>query len=214
MIAEALALTFVGTQNLVQFAQSQWRNERGFEIQDAYKWLYQATLGAEHAMDDYSGLKHWMDDEWHGLSRESSEPLEVWLTPDGSLRRINLRPYKKAGGDPDMLSALFFESGTHFHRPKSEFIHSWKSLGEILRQRRIGHLRHADWKRLDRATGRKAYPAIDHSKWYIHLSHPAYRVILGSLWLPNFQSRGHELLGDEQAIDLHLGTGGILRFNK
>ena len=153
-------------------------------IEDAYKWLFHATMGGEHAVTDDAGPRSWMDREWGGLSLPlRSEPESQPLRPDGKIVRVNMRPYKARGGDSEMLLAVFVESAKRFKSDKKEFVREWQALGLFLRAAKVGHLSATSWAKLDREMLPLGYPAIHHSAEYEKVYRPAYRVVLGELWV-------------------------------
>jgi hypothetical protein len=171
---------------LLLFALAQWRKEPAIEIEDAYKWLYHATLGGEHAVSDDDGPRAWLDREWPILGKpRRAEPLVTKLRPDGKVIRINLRRYRANGGDREMLLAIFVTSASQFHASRQSFRVEWDALGRELRTRRHGKLTFPAWERLDAGTRPRGFPAIDHSAGYERACQPAYRVVLGSLWIPD-----------------------------
>lgn len=168
---------------ILTHAIAHWQAEPEIEIEDAYKWLYHATLGGEHAVLDDAGPRRWMDREWQGLGELlPGEPDLVKLRPDGQLIRVNLRPYKAAGGDKETLLQVFVASARRFHAARSAFEAEWFLLGETLREDPIGRLTRAEWDRVDEQTKAAGYPAIEHSKAYLEARIPAYRVVLAELW--------------------------------
>lgn len=182
--------------DLLEFALARWRTEPAMRIEDAYKWLYHATMGADHAVDDYEGARSWLLREWSGLGQRAGEPEVVPLTPDGRWIRINLRPFRDRGGDPEFLAALFFMSGQGPRASLSGFQREWHRLGEYLRRRPLPRIGRRDWSRLDREAASKGYPAIHHSSAYSKERAPAYRVIRGDLWLgERGEARGVEIPG-------------------
>lgn len=151
-------------------------------IEDAYKWLYHATLGGEHAVTSMDQTRRWMNREWAELgSPFVREPVRVPLTPDGTLLRVNLRPYKAKGGDPEMMTAMFFLSAQSFRGDKREFVEVWRELGGLLRRKSVGKMGYWDWARLDRQV-RPDYPAIHHSATFERSARPAYRVVQREVW--------------------------------
>lgn len=169
---------------LLDHAQAMWRRQPATRIEDAYKWLFHATQGGDHAVRDDSGPRQWMDREWATLGNPlPDEPLVVPLDPQGRLIRVNLRPYRAMGGDKEMLLALFVASAQEFRPERRTFRAEWRSLGKRLQKHEIGGLTYPEWVRLDRATRAEGYPAIEHSETYLRKAKPAYRVILGSLWV-------------------------------
>ncbi|HSI73687.1 MAG TPA: hypothetical protein VK934_10975 [Fimbriimonas sp.] len=168
--------------DLLAFSVVEWRKTPEMRIEDAYKWLFHATLGGEHAVTDDSGPRRWMDREWAGLGKPFRfEPEVVPLRPDGKIVRINLRPYKVKGGDREMLLALFVESAKRFRSDKSDFVHEWIGLGQLLKRRAIGKVNRASWTKLDAALKPLGYPATHHSESYEKSYRPAYRVVLREL---------------------------------
>lgn len=170
--------------DLLRFAIPRWRSETKMGIEDAYKWLFHASQGGDHAVgEDDAGPRRWMTREWATLGPpQKGEPEVVPLDKEGRLIRINLRPYRARGGDPEMLLALFVASARQFRPDPSAFRTAWAELGDQLKRGRIGKLSYPEWVRLDRETRPVGYPAIHHSSRYETARKPAYRVILGSLW--------------------------------
>ncbi|HSI72224.1 MAG TPA: hypothetical protein VK934_03535 [Fimbriimonas sp.] len=168
--------------DLLTFSIVEWRKTPEMRIEDAYKWLFHATLGGEHAVTDDTGPRRWMDREWASLGRPfRSEPEVVPLRPDGNIVRINLRPYKAKGGDREMVLALFVESAKRFRTDKSDFVREWIGLGKALKRRKVGKLDISAWTKLDANLKPHGYPAIDHSWSYERSYRPAYRVVLREL---------------------------------
>ena len=147
-------------------------------IEDAYKWLFHATRGGEHAIADETAVRQWLDQEWAALGPpQSGEPLWTPLTADGRIGRLNLRPFKAQGGSADDLHAAFLASADSFDASPARFRAAWKALGRALSKNPQGRLTHSEWRRLDRAMRAQGYPAIHHSPEYEQSRHPAYRVL-------------------------------------
>lgn len=178
------ALLALGIQTpLFDHALNQWKLTPEMRIEDAYKWLYHATLGGEHAVTSEDGPRRWLDREWDGLGAPTKdEPEVVPLTPDGKVVRINLRPYKARGGDKEMLLWAFVFSAQRFKSDKSVFIKEWDALGGRLKSKPWNRLTLSEWSRLDQETRAQGFPAIDHSAAYEKEYRPAYRVVLRELW--------------------------------
>ena len=162
----------------VEYFLAQAPADPGLRIEDAYKWLFHATRGGEHAVENEFAVRKWLDQEWATLGPpQPDEPLWVPLTPDGRMGRLNLRPYRAQGGSPDVLHAAFLCGAQTFDASPTRFRAAWQDLGRALRQTSIGHLTRAEWDRLDLAMSPLNYPAIHHSAEYEQSRHPAYRVL-------------------------------------
>lgn len=147
-------------------------------IADAYKWLFHATRGGEHAIADETAVRQWLDQEWAALGPpQSGEPLWTPLTADGRVGRLNLRPFKAHGGSADDLHAAFLASAKSFDADPARFRAAWRALGRALEKHPQGHLTRAEWNRLDALARPDGYPARHHSPEYEQTRAPAYRVL-------------------------------------
>jgi hypothetical protein len=156
-----------------------WKSTPLMQAQDAYKWLYHANLGGEHAAGNPEDARAWMDREWDGLRKPNAgEKLTVALRPDGRLVRLNLAVAKAQGISKEAVLEAFIESAKEFRADKTGFIRQWKLLGEQVKKRPINQVRFEDWKELDSRMKKAGYPAVSHSGVYGKAYRPAYRVIL------------------------------------
>ena len=165
---------------LFDFSVASWRNDPEIRIEDAYKWLFHATQGGEHAITSADGPRRWMNREWKTLTApRPGEPLLTPLRPDGKLVRLNLRPYRARGGTAEPLLCAFIASAKKFTSDRAAFLTVWKELSERLKAGKIGALTRAEWERLDKEAKAQNYPAIEHSARYEKIRVPAYRVLTG-----------------------------------
>ena len=156
----------------------QARAEPETRIEDAYKWILHAARGSEHAIADADGAKRMLDEEWATLGPpQPDEPLWVPLAEKGRFGRLNLRPYRAQGGDPDALLDAFLASAKSYDASPARFLKAWKGLGRALQRNPQGHLTASEWKRLDRTVRPLGYPALHHSPEFEQSRQPAYRVL-------------------------------------
>ena len=102
---------------------SQARAAPEVRIEDAYKWLFHATRGGEHAIENEIATLKWLEKEWTTLTAPlPDEPLWVPLTPDGRIGRLNLRPYKAQGGDLLALHHAFVACAASFNPRPNVFL--------------------------------------------------------------------------------------------
>jgi len=163
---------------LLDFAAPKWKDDPNMEVRDAYKWLYQAANGGEHAVPSEAAAKQWLDSEWSSLDK--AEPTEfLWqpLCPDDSIGRFNLRPFKMNGGDENDVLQAFLKSSREFKSDGTAFLEAWTELGKRLKKHSIGKLKHKQWLELDTEMKAKNYPAVHHSKRYEQEYMPAYRIL-------------------------------------
>lgn len=162
----------------VDFFLARTRADPELRIEDAYKWLFHATRGGEHAIASDFAARQWLAKEWATLGPPApGESLWVPLTADGRIGRLNLRPYRAQGGTPEPLLAAFLASAESFDSSPRRFRAAWKALGRELKLHPAGHLTSPEWHRYDRAMRANNYPAGHHSPAYEQACHPAYRVL-------------------------------------
>lgn len=186
----ALAALFVSqptaSEALVAHALAAWKREPETRIEDAYKWLFHATQGGEHAVLVEDGPRSWFEGEWAGVGRPlANEPATVALDPAGRVLRVNLRPAKAAGRDPEMLFQVFLRSAEAFRPDPRSLRDAWSALGERLQDQPISpHLAFGEWRRLDAELNAHGFRARHHSEAYSRARRPSYRVVLGEMWVP------------------------------
>lgn len=163
---------------LIDHVEPVWRNEPKMEMRDAYKWIYQATNGGEHAAPGEAAARKWLDPEWDAIG-EPREDEKLWepLCADGSIGRLNLRPFKKNGGTKDAVLEAFLRSAAEYKSDGGDFLSAWNELGKRLKKKDIGKLSHAAWKEFDAEMKAADYPAVHHSETYSNAYEPAYRII-------------------------------------
>ncbi len=165
--------------DVAEVVQQQAADDPLVQIEDAYKWIYQAAHGAEHLIADENAAFTRLQTEWDALEIEADAPEELWtpLTADGRIGRLNLRPYKQGGGDIHALHRAVIAGTQQFDASEDRFQKEWKILGQRLRKQAAGALTYKEWQRLDRTMRTKQYPAIRHSETYRTARRPAYRVL-------------------------------------
>lgn len=182
LLAPFLLCTLAVAQSSpVNYAVEQWRGDSSLRVEDAYKWLFQATMGGEHAAPDEHSAREWMENEWKTLGPpESGEALWVPLDPEEKIGRLNLRPYRARGGKIDDALAAFLSSARSFRGKVADFRAVWMELGQSLKRASVHELTWAEWQRLDNEMRPKQYPAVHHSNTYQESHRPAYRILTAS----------------------------------
>ena len=165
---------------LAAYARQALAAEPSATVEDVYKWLFQAARGGEHAAPSEDAARAWLEREWAGLGPPlPGEPLVVPLRPDGAVVRLNLRPFKAAGGDPEALLRAFLASARSFRADAGLFVGAWRAFGRALPREGEAGTEAEAFARLDREAERAGWPARHHSGGYEAARHPAYRVLTG-----------------------------------
>lgn len=164
--------------NLLDFALPKWKADRNVQIEDAYKWTYQATRGGEHAAPDKESARKWLETEWVTL-KAAQENEKLWepLCPGGEIGRFNLRPYRDGGGSQENLIEAFIASSNEYRSEPETFTAAWAELGRRLKKHPAGNLNLKAWAKLDAEMAARGYPAVHHSETYNKAAAPAYRVL-------------------------------------
>ena len=147
------------------------------EVQDWYKLLHQAAMGNRHLGVEDSLIYNYMLVELNSIEASTGEPLIEYISPDSAIVRLNLRPFKAKGGDPD---ALFISMKSTWDTvvPSTAFLEQYRA--ELAVQADAGHL-NLDADELDKFFKTKkseGYPAVHHSERFGENYKPAYRVLL------------------------------------
>ncbi len=168
-------------ESLAAFARSELAAEPAAGIEDVYKWLFQAARGGEHAVPSEEAARKWLEAEWGRLGPPlPGEPLVVSLRPDGAVVRLNLRPFKAAGGDPETLLRAFLSSARSFVPDPELFVAAWRAFGRGLTGGEANGRNAGAFEELDRSSEKAGWPARHHSLGYAHARAPAYRVLTGA----------------------------------
>ena len=146
------------------------------EVRDVYKLLYQGVFGVAHIMGEKA---------WERLREESErvagmdhrdEPLVEPVSVDGSLVRVNLRPYVSQGGDLRALYRAMLESSEHEGDP-TEFVSLWGMFKEAAAELELD-FDDETIRLYDRSLEEKGPEPRHHSAAYREAYYPAYRVVM------------------------------------
>jgi hypothetical protein len=156
---------------------------------DAYKLIYQATMGPEHLIPNQQDFTRELEVEFSQLVPDPDERLLEAVRPDQTLFRLNLRPYKSGNQAIDRLVPFFIETPKHVTASLYDLVKSWRLFVDFCER---GQLRSFRVRRVQHFTiwvEKEGYPAIHHSPVYREHYQPHYRLIsaksLGELGLFN-----------------------------
>ena len=144
------------------------------QIQDVYKLLYQAVMGAEHLLHE-TALQR-LQIEWSSLEMGVDETLfETIAVNSTAIGRLNLRPAKQHGYDLERVWDVFVRSAKEMRADHQEFVAVWKNVLNEFPQWQ--HIKYADVLQFDEKMAGAGYPVMHHSAQYRAAYHPAYRVV-------------------------------------
>jgi len=156
--------------------QDHLRRYPQMQAADLYKLLYQAALGSEHAVRDEQAARDWLERELAGLGDGPDDPLMDPLSPDGQILRVHLRPYLRAGKNPERLLRAFIQTANEWRGSLDKF----KEYGATARRQAqvgSGSIREEEIEAFFAKMEEQGLPAVHHSEVYKRLYRPAYQVV-------------------------------------
>jgi len=143
---------------------------------DIYKLIFQAAMGSAHRVRSIDSAREHFKEEISSIRSGPVEPVVDIIAHDGSISRINIRPYLRAGYNPEKLIGMFARTAEEFTGSTEilELYCRW-----LLRMNADGLLS-ANIEGIDQYLTEMAesgYPAVHHSSVYRNAYSPSYRVI-------------------------------------
>lgn len=114
----------------------QTEHHGALHIEDVYKFVYQGALGIEHVLTDTAAAKNYLEVEWREMTTNSDEPLYEIISPDSQWVRLNLKPYKAAGGNVDAVWQAMLRS-SQIETDKQLFVQRWKEFISLVDGQRL-----------------------------------------------------------------------------
>jgi len=154
----------------------QLRLHPGMQVEDVYKLVHQGTFGNGHLITDEAEARRYLLSELESVKADATEEFVEVLDGRATIVRVNLRPFKARGIDPQLLVGAMIASAKAIHPDPAAFERSWR---EIVDAAGRGSLPWSADALRAFAAAKKAegYPAIHHSDVYVATYSPAYRVV-------------------------------------
>ena len=148
----------------------------GFGVEDLAKLIYQGVFGADHLLKEGEGFVHEFLREWECVDEKAfpEEPLFESVDPLDRTYRLNLRPAKRKGADPEALAEALLSQPRKRGDP-AEFHRRWELVVELAEEGAIPFAPEAL-----RAHGRllsETELVPHHSRTYRRHNRPHYRLI-------------------------------------
>jgi hypothetical protein len=153
-----------------------WVGRPDVGLEDIYKAFHQAWRGPGHMIPSRAVAADYLEREWKTLgSAMEGERLLDTLASGAPFLRLNLRPFRDAGGVPDsLLEAFLHSAGAPVD--SAAFAAAWEKVGAACGNGAIPFPR-AAFDSIDGPMREAGYPAIHHSAAYAARYRPAYRVL-------------------------------------
>lgn len=143
--------------------------------EDFHKLLYQGIRGPEHLVAAPEAFAARLRAEYETVEPDAAAPLYEPVRPDGRLQRVNLRPFKAAGGDiRALLDACQMAAAARWGTPE-ELRAAWVAVARASQSGRWPHV--GDVAAFSAWLDAHDYPAVHHSPQYREAYRPAYRLV-------------------------------------
>lgn len=148
---------------------------------DVYKLIYQGILGPEHLISSESIYAEHLKAEYEGLTANGDDPLLEIIHPHATLVRVNLKPFKAAELDLNMLLDASFQTAKRKWGSITELRSLWETLVyNYHREKRAAFTQDEMFEFTSWLVSRD-YPAVHHSQAYRQAYQPAYRLVAADL---------------------------------
>jgi len=142
---------------------------------DVYKLVYQGTFGPAHLGADSLLILNYLQNEIAGIEADSHASPSEPVCPSGKYIRINLQYYKAINGDSQKLIWAILRSSTSTTdsisiKKRWEWVEEMADDGEL-------PFEPGAFQAFSDSIKSLHYPVIHHSKEYLQIYQPAYRVI-------------------------------------
>ncbi|MCC7547236.1 MAG: hypothetical protein IT532_05690 [Burkholderiales bacterium] len=146
------------------------------QLEDIYKLLHQAALGAGHAVSNRDAALAALESECRSLVAAPEEPLVDRISPDGRLARVYLRPYIAREHAIGALADAFVRTPQVCPAAPDKLARFCACLGDLAEAGGIAFTRAQVSTWFDDIAA-QGYPAVHHSQAFRDAYRPAYRVV-------------------------------------
>lgn len=165
------------TRGVRRLLEEQRTFGRTLEVQDVYKLLFQGSFGGDHFITDTGAARRYLIEELSGLDSVSTgDPLVERVSRDGSVVRVNLRPFLRLGLSADSLLRVMLLSKSDARPDTVEFLSGWNNFTALVRYG-IVHRPAGELQALKDQVERGDIRPLHHSASYTATCRPAYRVV-------------------------------------
>jgi hypothetical protein len=144
------------------------------KAKDVYKLLYQGVFGVGHIMGP--GAWEYLQKEVAGvdINDQPGDPLIESVSLDGSVIRMNLRPYIREGYSLNHLMEAMRNS--EITGDPTHFVDIWDAFAELVWSGQL-NFEHDEVDAINKGLDKNAPQPQHHTPQYREAYHPAYRVV-------------------------------------
>ncbi len=161
---------------LIVLIQEHQKIKKNFELQDAYKLIYQSVFGIGHIIVNPASAWKYLELELEAVSAINDESLIENISITGEIVRLNLRPYKFRNGSIDQVFQAMLRTAIEISGSGEDFLKQWNDFKQAVVNGELNFDK-KELKIFDDRVRTKNYPARNHSTAYKEANQPAYRVL-------------------------------------
>ena len=166
---------------------------RAHTLMDIYKCLHQGEFGLGHSIDNPANFKDQLAHEFSRAKPTATEPTLENVAPDGSVLRLNLRPYRNLFKDNEikarnLLQQVCFDSARIEKGDRERFFATLAAFREMNNMGEFnvggmiyvfpqGMVDHFLREIMDLTRRLGSVPVLCHSPVYRQFNAPTYRVV-------------------------------------
>ena len=145
------------------------------ESQDVYKLLYQGVYGVGHILSEKAWDRLIEESERINIEDHLEDPLTEPVSPDGTMIRVNLRPYLRQKMSLEKLyDAMIISADVPVDDDK--FLDYWHEFKSMVREENLEF----NWEKIreiDNSLSNESPKPRHHTQVYRIAYYPAYRVV-------------------------------------
>jgi hypothetical protein len=146
-------------------------------LQDIYKLLFQGEFGVGHIIASRDMAASYLEEEIRTMPGLPGEPLTEPCAADGSMLRVNLRPFTARKLPRSLLIDAMMETAAEVHADTLRFEKNWLRVRALVEGGKLPFAL-TEFDAFTRGIKEKNYPYVHHSDAYGNRYQPAYRVVL------------------------------------
>ena len=160
---------------LRQFIKTHITRRPKIEAQDVYKLLYQGVYGVGHILSEKAWDHLIEESERINIEEYQEESLTELVSPDGTMIRVNLRPYLRRQMDLEKLYEVM-KISADVPRDDGKFISFWHEFKALVREDNL-EFSWENIREIDNSLSNEGPKPRHHTHVYRMAYYPAYRVV-------------------------------------
>ena len=161
---------------LIALIQEHQKIKKIFEIQDAYKLIYQSVFGIGHIIADPELARKYLEQELDSIPAIDDYELIENISISSEIVRLNLRPYKFRNGSINRLFQAMLLTTDKISGSREDFLEQWNDFKQAVDNGELNFDK-KELKVFDDKVKSEDYPVRHHSAAYKKVNQPAYRVL-------------------------------------